>query len=77
MKLKSMTQNIVDHIKQDKLYKTIVEINSKHVCYIRVRTDSDIGHVYLFNVYNIMSCDTDTDEHLCHYNMILTDIAQC
>ena len=51
---------------------TWIGINSKRVCCIRVNTD--IGLVYLFNVY--MPRDTITNEHLCDYNMILTDIAK-
>ena len=51
-----------------------IEIKSKRVRCIRVNTD--MGLVYLFNVY--MPCDTNTNEHLCDYNniMILTDIAK-
>ena len=50
----------------------LIEIGSKRVCCIGVNTD--MGLVYLFNVY--MPCDTNTNEHLCDYNMILTDIAK-
>ena len=50
----------------------VLEIGSKRVCCIGVNTD--MGLVYLFNVY--MPCDTNTNEHLCDYNMILTDIAK-
>ena len=50
----------------------MIEIGSKRVCCIGVNTD--MGLVYLFNVY--MSCDTNTNEHLYDYNMILTDIAK-
>ena len=50
----------------------LIEIGSKRVCCIGVNTDR--GLVYLFNVY--MPCDTKTNEHLCDYNMILTDIAK-
>ena len=50
----------------------LIEIGSKRVCCIGVNTDR--GLVYLFNVY--MPCDTNTNEHLCDYNMILTDIAK-
>ena len=45
----------------------------KCVCCIRVNTD--MGLIYLFNVY--MPCNINTNEHLCDYNMILTDIAKC
>ena len=50
----------------------LIENNSKRVCCIGVNTDR--GLVYLFNVY--MPCDTNTNEKLCYYNMILTDIAK-
>ena len=43
------------------------------VCCIRLNTD--LGYVYLFNVY--MPCDTSNNEHLFEYNMILSDISKC
>ena len=52
---------------------TWVEMSSKRVCSIRLNTD--IGYVYLFNVY--MPCDTSNNEHLFEYNMILSDISKC
>ena len=42
-----------------------VEMNSNRVCCIRLSTD--MGHIYLFNVY--LPCDTTNHENLCEYNI--------
>ena len=48
-------------------------MNCNRVCCIRLSTD--MGHIYLFNVY--LPCDTTNHENLCECNMVLTDIAKC
>ena len=48
-------------------------MSSKRVCCICLNTD--LGYVYLFNVY--MPCDTRNNEHLFEYHMILRDISKC
>ena len=47
-------------------------MSSKRVC--RIRLNTDIGYVHLFNVY--MPCDTSSNEHLFEYDMILSDISK-
>ena len=52
---------------------TYIELLSKRVCCIRVKTE--FGLLYIFNVY--MPCDSNNDDKLQEYNDVLSTISTC
>ena len=51
-------------------YVQVCELSSNRACCIRLSTN--VGYVYLFNVY--MPCDSTTNTNLDDYNEVLSDL---